>query len=266
MKRQQEEDRYGSRTMVSAVNTAPSSSSRPSCDPTIETLNDPNNIIRIKKGFKNMSLNVLAVVVSLVLLMGQVDVGQSHTPSLIPKQSRRKTSSLSKSSTATSAMTTIQNTSRHQQRQQQRQQQPQQAPWVTGIKNSMASALAAGCSKLILAPFDTIKTLQQSSRVAAAAAAGGSSASAASSSSSLTLLQAAKAIMSRPRGVLEFYVRFLGSLFVCLFVFSLMSSCRHGFISFFFSAKKKWHNIYISTLVEYNDTLTPGKTDVMIDI
>ena len=72
---------------------------------------------------------------------------------------------------------------------------------MTGVKNSVASALAAGCSKLILAPFDTIKTLQQHSRTTTLAAAGGSS------SSSMTLLAAAKKIASRPKGFLEFYVR-----------------------------------------------------------
>jgi hypothetical protein len=64
--------------------------------------------------------------------------------------------------------------------------------WVTGFKNSLASALAAGCSKLILAPFDTIKTLQQHSRTVG--------------STPLTLYQAAQVIMNRPKGFVEFYV------------------------------------------------------------
>lgn len=74
-----------------------------------------------------------------------------------------------------------------------------EAAWVSGVKNSLASALAAGCSKLILAPFDTIKTLQQHARtgVGAAAPVG---------RSSLSLLGAAELIMARPRGFLEFYV------------------------------------------------------------
>jgi hypothetical protein len=70
------------------------------------------------------------------------------------------------------------------------------------MKNSVASALAAGCSKLILAPFDTIKTLQQHSRSASTATA------TAAATSGLTLLQAAKTIAGRPKGILEFYVRF----------------------------------------------------------
>lgn len=57
----------------------------------------------------------------------------------------------------------------------------------------MASALAAASSKLLLAPLDTIKTLQQSQR--------------ASGQATLTLVQAAKEIMKRPKGILELYVR-----------------------------------------------------------
>ena len=68
-----------------------------------------------------------------------------------------------------------------------------EAAWVSGIKNSLASALAAGCSKLILAPFDTIKTLQQHSRTADAA-------------NPLSLVQAAQVILKRPKGFLELYV------------------------------------------------------------
>ena len=68
-----------------------------------------------------------------------------------------------------------------------------EAAWKSGIKNSMASALAAASSKLLLAPLDTIKTLQQSQR--------------ASGQATLTLLEAAKEIMKRPKGILELYVR-----------------------------------------------------------
>jgi hypothetical protein len=67
-----------------------------------------------------------------------------------------------------------------------------EAAWISGVKNSLASALAAGCSKLLLAPFDTIKTLQQHSRSAGSAP--------------LSLIEAAHVIMKRPRGFLEFYV------------------------------------------------------------
>lgn len=68
-----------------------------------------------------------------------------------------------------------------------------EAAWQSGIKNSMASALAAASSKLLLAPLDTIKTLQQSQRATGQAA--------------LTLGQAARIILERPKGFLELYVR-----------------------------------------------------------
>jgi len=62
---------------------------------------------------------------------------------------------------------------------------------VEGFKNSMASSLAAACSKTILAPFDTLKTVQQYHR---------------SSGKSLSLIEASKIIIARPKGFLEFYV------------------------------------------------------------
>ena len=67
---------------------------------------------------------------------------------------------------------------------------------IVGIKNFIASGCAAGCSKLILAPFDTIKTLQQHQRYSASSAA------------TLSFMEAAQTIMKRPRGVWELYVRF----------------------------------------------------------
>lgn len=59
-----------------------------------------------------------------------------------------------------------------------------------GLKNSLASALAAGCSKTLLAPFDTIKTMQQNSQVVNA----------------ISLPSACRLILARPRGIFEFYV------------------------------------------------------------
>ncbi|CAB9508526.1 Putative mitochondrial carrier protein PET8 [Seminavis robusta] len=70
--------------------------------------------------------------------------------------------------------------------------QPDSAAWVDGLKNSMASALAAAFSKIILAPFDTIKTLQQYHQTSPDVA-------------SLTLTQAARQIMQRPGGFSNFY-------------------------------------------------------------
>ena len=62
---------------------------------------------------------------------------------------------------------------------------------INGIKNSIASGLAAACSKTALAPFDTIKTVQQQAR---------------NGGKALGLIEAAKVILSRPKGFLELYV------------------------------------------------------------
>jgi hypothetical protein len=67
------------------------------------------------------------------------------------------------------------------------------AAWVVGMKNSLASALAAGCSKIILAPFDTIKTLQQHSRSSVSA-------------DPLSIIGAVQVLLSRPKGFWELYV------------------------------------------------------------
>lgn len=61
---------------------------------------------------------------------------------------------------------------------------------INGIKNSVASALAAGCSKTLLAPFDTIKTIQQQARTGGKA---------------LSIREATKLITSRPAGFFELY-------------------------------------------------------------
>lgn len=60
-----------------------------------------------------------------------------------------------------------------------------------GLKNTLASGLAAACSKTILAPFDTIKTVQQD-------VMGGTS---------LSFVQAVKKICGREGGVGNLYVR-----------------------------------------------------------
>ena len=71
-----------------------------------------------------------------------------------------------------------------------------------GFKNSIASGLAAACSKTLLAPFDTIKTMQQQVR----SGTNVGSAVSVASGKSLTLLEAARLIMDRPKGFLELYV------------------------------------------------------------
>jgi len=61
---------------------------------------------------------------------------------------------------------------------------------ICGVKNSLCSGMAAGCAKTLLAPFDTIKTIQQQ------ATNGGNS---------LGMREAAAIITARPKGFLELY-------------------------------------------------------------
>ena len=83
-----------------------------------------------------------------------------------------------------------------------RTDRPKQSATLEGLKNSLASALATGCSKTMLAPLDTLKTIQQHHRSAGTA---------------LTLWQAAKLAMARPNGFRELYVRIINrsSLLPC---------------------------------------------------
>lgn len=83
-----------------------------------------------------------------------------------------------------------------------------------GLKNTLASGLAAACSKTILAPFDTIKTVQQHVQT----------------ESSISLYQATKIITSRPGGILNLYsglvVSALGSMPSVGLYFGVYSYCK----------------------------------------
>lgn len=63
-----------------------------------------------------------------------------------------------------------------------------------GFRNSLASGLAAACSKTILAPFDTIKTVQQQARQGMGGGKG------------LSFVDAVGLVVRRPRGIFELYV------------------------------------------------------------
>lgn len=131
----------------------------------------------------------------------------AKSPSLLPKTRQRQPTLVDRPPNAKTTTTSTTSTNRGRIRMKKTKTKTTtvpEAPWVSGIKNSIASGLAAGCSKLILAPFDTIKTLQQHSRSFTSVA--GTAGAGAAAESSLTLLQAAKSIMNRPRGFLEFYV------------------------------------------------------------
>lgn len=83
-----------------------------------------------------------------------------------------------------------------------------------GLKNTLASALAAACSKTILAPFDTIKTVQQHVE-------GGTS---------LGLVEAGRIIAARPGGMRNMYaglgVAVLGSMPSVGLYFGVYSYCK----------------------------------------
>eukprot|EP00934_Nitzschia_sp_Nitz4_P003134 Nitzschia sp. Nitz4//scaffold18_size181773//44679//45938//NITZ4_001903-RA/size181773-snap-gene-0.271-mRNA-1//-1//CDS//3329539975//3124//frame0 len=89
------------------------------------------------------------------------------------------------------------------------------------MKNSLASALAAASSKLILAPLDTIKTLQQTHM--------------AGSHASLTLWQATQQILQRPKGVMELYagvgVAVIGAMPSVGLYFGIYSYCKKTLMS-----------------------------------
>jgi hypothetical protein len=75
---------------------------------------------------------------------------------------------------------------------------------LVGLKNSLASGLAAACSKTILAPFDTLKTAQQYMK---------------SAGKSPSLLEVTRIIIQRPKGVMELYVRVTNPLVFCILDF-----------------------------------------------
>ncbi|KAL7554466.1 hypothetical protein ACHAWF_017912 [Thalassiosira exigua] len=85
---------------------------------------------------------------------------------------------------------------------------------IEGLKNTLASGLAAACSKTILAPFDTLKTVQQHVE-------GGKS---------LGLLEAGRSVVARPGGVLNLYaglaVSALGSMPSVGLYFGVYSYCK----------------------------------------
>eukprot|EP00547_Thalassionema_nitzschioides_P016287 CAMPEP_0194249876 /NCGR_PEP_ID=MMETSP0158-20130606/21640_1 /TAXON_ID=33649 /ORGANISM="Thalassionema nitzschioides, Strain L26-B" /LENGTH=289 /DNA_ID=CAMNT_0038986521 /DNA_START=56 /DNA_END=922 /DNA_ORIENTATION=- len=98
---------------------------------------------------------------------------------------------------------------------------------VEGLKNSMASALAAACSKTLLAPFDTLKTVQQCHR---------------SSGKALSMIEASKLIMARPKGFREFYaglgVAVVGSMPSVGLYFGVYSYCKRRFRPLFDSLEQ----------------------------
>jgi solute carrier family 25 S-adenosylmethionine transporter 26 len=105
--------------------------------------------------------------------------------------------------------------------------------WLDGLKNGLASAMAAACVKASLQPIDTIKTLQQYHQ--------------ASSGSSLTVAAAARKIMARPGGFGNFYaglgVTVIGAMPATAIYFGVYSYCKRKFLAF-----DQGHNQHHKTL------------------
>jgi len=79
---------------------------------------------------------------------------------------------------------------------------------VTGIKSFVASGLAAACAKTLLAPFDTIKTMQQQHQLASLdniRSAVINTGKEQPQKAALGLFETARSIMARPGGVWELY-------------------------------------------------------------
>jgi len=119
-------------------------------------------------------------------------------------------------------------------------QKSSEAAWLSGLKNSLASSLAAASSKLILAPFDTIKTLQQHSRSSVSA-------------DPLSLIEAAQVILKRPRGFLELYsgigVAVVGSMPSVALYFGIYSFCKKRFAEFDPNEKRRVAYIALSAAI-----------------
>mmetsp|Transcript_2820 Transcript_2820/g.7748 ORF Transcript_2820/g.7748 Transcript_2820/m.7748 type:complete len:393 (+) Transcript_2820:88-1266(+) len=175
----------------------------------------------IKKGISTSRLGFRRcfTITNYVLLLSAVTfisfstLVSSKTPSLFPQNPRHRrgsgSSNSKKANGNTIRLVSATNLSA----------KPNEAAWLSGFKNSLASGLAAGCSKLMLAPFDTIKTLQQAALV--------------SGEAPLSLSKAAQEIMKRPKGFLEFYagvgVAVVGSMPSVGLYFGIYSFCKKTF-------------------------------------
>jgi len=134
----------------------------------------------------------------------------------------------------------------------------QEAPWISGFKNSVASGLAAGCSKMLLAPFDIIKTMQQAS-LATAASTKGTTTTVAAVSKGLSITQAAQVIMNRPKGFLEFYsgvgVAVVGSMPSVGLYFGIYSFCKKSFQQWDPEKYEQRQTLYIALSAAIGNTI-----------
>lgn len=93
--------------------------------------------------------------------------------------------------------------------------------WMEGLKNGLASAMAAACVKTTLQPIDAIKTFQQYNQ--------------ASSGKSVTIAAACRDIMARPGGASNFYaglgVTVFGAMPGVALYFGVYSYVKNLFLS-----------------------------------
>ncbi len=107
--------------------------------------------------------------------------------------------------------------------------QKKQTATKDGLKNSLASGCASFCSKALLQPFDTIKTVQQHYSQDG------------SSTTSLNFIQAAQLIMKRKNGIRELYAGFfvsaLGGVPSIALYYGVYSYCKGIFIPLMMKTK-----------------------------
>jgi hypothetical protein len=100
--------------------------------------------------------------------------------------------------------------------QSNRNNQPKTLAVTEGFKNAVASGLAAACCKIVLAPFDTLKTVQQQSR------------------EGTTLVKAFQTVLQRQGGVLNLYagldVAVIGSMPSVGLYFGVYSYCKRNLL------------------------------------
>mmetsp|Transcript_29000 Transcript_29000/g.78485 ORF Transcript_29000/g.78485 Transcript_29000/m.78485 type:complete len:402 (+) Transcript_29000:145-1350(+) len=201
-------------------------------------LGSSKNATRKAAGGRFFTIAQLMAVFAVTTILLSTPMVSSKSPSLFPqnnqhRRGRRSTDSSRNSDRIQFASKATSSTKSNE------------APWVSGFKNSLASGLAAGCSKLLLAPFDTIKTLQQ--------------AALSSGTTSLSLSQVAQEILKRPKGFLEFYagigVAVIGSMPSVGLYFGIYSFCKKSFQEWDPENYEKRQTLYIGLSAAIGNTI-----------
>ena len=113
------------------------------------------------------------------------------------------------------------------------------AAWLDGLKNGLASAMAAACVKTSLQPIDAIKTIQQFHQ--------------SSSGSSLSFLAACRKIMAGPGGFWNFYaglgVTVFGAMPGVALYFGVYSYCKTNLGRTAFGNRHKLPTIALSAAI-----------------